>query len=280
MRIENKMNKDLLRKVQLVQLEIACEIKRVCEENQISFFLDAGTLIGAVRHQGFIPWDDDLDIGMLRKDYNRFVEIAPKALNEEYVWQSWTNDEHYALPFGKVRKRNTLYLEEKTQHLQHNGFYVDVFPFDYAPVDEGERKKLLKKRMDLSRCILIKENYKPWVENGKINWKKKAGYLWYQVIASRYSKSALVQEYENAVAEVAPSEWVYEQFGDSHIHYYRLEWLKETAKKIFENSEFPIPIGTDKFLREEYGDYMQLPPEEERENRHGIVRVEFHYQEN
>lgn len=164
--------------------------------------------------------------------------------------------------------------------MRHNGFYVDVFPVDYAPVDEGERKKLLKKRMDLSRCILIKENYKPWVENGKVNWKKKAGYLWYQIIASRYSKSSLVQEYENAVAEVAPSEWVYEQFGDSHIHYYRLEWLKETAKKIFENSEFPIPIGTDKFLREEYGDYMQLPPEEERENRHGIVRVEFHYQEN
>ena len=274
------MDKEFLRKVQMVQLEIACEIQRVCEENRVHFFLDAGTLIGAVRHQGFIPWDDDLDIGMLRKDYDRFAKIAPTALNKAYVWQSWTNDEHYALPFGKVRKRNTLYLEEKTQHLQHNGFYVDVFPFDYAPDSEEERSKLLKKRMNLSRCILIKENYKPWMKNGKVNLKKRIGYLWYQIVASRYSKNTLVQEYEKTVTMTAPSKWVYEQFGDNHIHYYRVEWLNKTIEKVFEDKKFPIPIGADDFLREEYGNYMQLPPEEERENRHGIIRVEFNYPEN
>lgn len=280
MKIENKMNKELLREIQLVQLEIACEIKRVCEENKINFFLSDGTLIGAVRHHGFIPWDDDLDIGMLREDYNRFAEIAPAALNEAYVWQSWTNDEHYALPFGKVRKRNTLYLEEKTQHLQHNGFYVDIFPFDFAPDSEEERLQLLKKRMALSRCILIKENYKPWMENGRINWKKRIGYLWYQLVAIHYSKQTLIQEYEKGVAAAVPSKWVYEQFGDSHIHYYHVEWLNKTVEGDFENKDFPIPVGTDNFLREEYGDYMQLPPEEERENRHGIIKVEFNYPEN
>lgn len=78
------MDNNTLRKVQLAQLEIAKEIKRVCDENDIKYFLDAGTLLGTVRHKGFIPWDDDMDIGMLRKEYDKFVKIAPEKLEKNY----------------------------------------------------------------------------------------------------------------------------------------------------------------------------------------------------
>lgn len=122
------MERELLRKVQLTQLEIAKEIRRVCEENDIPYFLTCGTLLGAVRHQGFIPWDDDMDVGMLRENYEKFCRIAPEKLKPEYCWQSWYTDPNYALPFGKVRKRGTLYLEAKSHRLEENGFYVDIFP--------------------------------------------------------------------------------------------------------------------------------------------------------
>ena len=111
------MERELLRKVQLTQLEIAKEIRRVCEENDIPYFLTCGTLLGAVRHQGFIPWDDDMDVGMLRENYEKFCRIAPEKLKPEYCWQSWYTDPNYALPFGKVRKRGTLYLEAKSHKI-------------------------------------------------------------------------------------------------------------------------------------------------------------------
>ena len=89
------MERELLRKVQLTQLEIAKEIRRVCEENDIPYFLTCGTLLGAVRHQGFIPWDDDMDVGMLRENYEKFCRIAPEKLKPEYCWQTWYTDPNY-----------------------------------------------------------------------------------------------------------------------------------------------------------------------------------------
>ena len=107
------MEQELLRKVQLTLLEIAVEIKRVCEENDIRYFLSDGTFLGAVRHQGFIPWDDDMDMGMLRADYEKFCRVAPTALKPEYCLETWDLDAGYGLPFAKVMKRNTVYLESK-----------------------------------------------------------------------------------------------------------------------------------------------------------------------
>ena len=102
------MDKKTLRKVQLVQLEIAKEIARICEENKINYYLIGGTLLGAIRHKGFIPWDDDLDIGMIRSDYEKFMQIAPKCLDDKYALIDWKSDLIYPHPMGKIIKKGTI----------------------------------------------------------------------------------------------------------------------------------------------------------------------------
>ena len=269
------MEQVVLRKIQFELLDILKEIERVCNENGIHYFLDAGTLIGAVRHKGFIPWDDDIDVGMLREEYDKFAELAPAKLGEEYVWQDWKNDRNYGLPFGKVRKKNTVYLEEKAGKTENDGFYVDVFPFDNAPDGGKEKDKFMRKRICLLRRILMKDGYKPWIENGHINIKKRCGYLYYQILALPVSKEEMVDAYEKMVRRVPESYDVYEQFTDMNVHYHKREWISETVDGEFEKELFPVPIGTDAFLTSEYGNYMQLPPENERANRHGIYKIVF-----
>lgn len=270
------MDKTLLRRVQLTQLEIAREIKRVCEENDIRFFLLGGTYLGAVRHQGFIPWDDDMDLGMLRGEYEKFCRIAPEKLGPDYCLQTWYTEPNYGLPFGKVMKRGTVYLEsKKSRRLQENGIYVDIFPFDSVPQDLQQRQKLAKHLLRLYRLRLMKCGYKPWMEEDKVLWHKRLGYLFYQLQALFCGKQALARDYD-ALAEAQPdTDTVSEQSGMAQPLYVRREWCEDLVNYTFEGEQFPAPRAYDEFLTIYYGDYMQLPPEDQRENRHQIVQVDF-----
>lgn len=270
------MERELLRKVQLTQLEIAKEIKRVCEENDIRFFINDGTFLGAVRHGGFIPWDDDMDLGMMRKDYEKFCRIAPEKLKPEYCLQTWYTEPNYGLPFGKVMKKNTVYLEsKKTRRLAENGFYVDIFPFDFVPESKEQREKLARNLLQIYRVRLMKCGYKPWMENDKIVWKKRLGYLYYQGKALFTGKRESAKAYDTLAAAVRESSTVCEQSAMAEPFCFERAWCEELAEYSFEGVSFPGPKDYDKFLTAMYGDYMQLPPEEERENRHQIVEIDF-----
>ena len=104
------MDDAMLRNVQLVQLEIAKEVKRICEQNNISYFMDGGTLLGAVRHKGFIPWDDDLDFGFTRDNYEKFIATAKKNLSSEFFLQTWDSDREYGYAFAKIPIPTTLMI--------------------------------------------------------------------------------------------------------------------------------------------------------------------------
>lgn len=257
-------------------MEIAREIRRVCQENDIRFFLDAGTFLGAVRHQGFIPWDDDMDIGMLREDYERFCRIAPEKLGKDYCFQSWHTDPNYALPFGKVMKRGTIYLEsKKTGRLRENGFYIDIFPYDHVPTREAERKVLEKKLNGIYRTKLMCSGYKPWMENDRVLLYKRLGYLYYQAKALFSDGEALARRFDRLATACPESGLVCEQEGRCGAFCFELELFQELAAYTFEGEVFPGVRDYDRFLSCMYGDYMTLPPEEKRENRHQIVEIDF-----
>lgn len=269
------MEQEILRKLQLTQLEIAKEIRRVCEENGIRYFLCCGSFLGAVRHQGFIPWDDDFDIGMLREDYERFCRIAPEKLNPEYCVQSWHTDSRYALPFAKVRKRGTLLLERKSIHLEENGIYVDVFPFDYAPVEPAAQKKLARKLVTLFRIKLMKSGMRPWMENDRIVWIKRIGFIPYQILSLFAGHKTWITSFEKAARSVPEGDLLCRQRAWSKLDCYERSWCEELELYSFESEQFPGPREYDAFLSAIFGDYMTLPPAGKREDRHQIIRLNF-----
>lgn len=269
------MDSELLGKVQMAMLEIAVEIRRVCEENGIPYFLSDGTMLGAVRHRGFIPWDDDMDMGMLRGDYERFCAIAPEKLKPGYCLQTWRTDPAYSLPFAKVRKRNTLYREAKSNLLKENGFYVDVFPFDFAPEGEGGRKALQRKTIAIFRTKLMKTGCRPWADADGTNWGKLIGYVPYRIMALFRSNEELADSYDRLVTAQPEGGAVYGQTGFPRPFYYPLPLFKETADYLFEGETFRGVKDYDRYLTLRYGEYMRLPPEEERGRRHLIMEVDF-----
>lgn len=270
------MEQEILKKVRQVQLEIAMEIRRVCEENDISCFLAHGTFLGAVRHGGFIPWDDDMDMGMMRSDYEKFCRIAPEKLKPEYCLQTWYTEPNYGLPFGKVMKRGTVYLEnKKTSRLRDNGIYVDIFPYDYAPEDPDEMRKLTANLLSIYRVKLMKSGYKPWLENDRIIWKKRIGYLYYQLRSLFVSQQTLARDYDTLAVAIHDSSVIWEKNGRTVPNCYERDWVEELADYSFEGETFKGPKDYHNYLTSLYGDYMELPPEGERENRHQIIEVDF-----
>lgn len=269
------MEQSMLGKVQPILLDMLKEIRRVCEENSISYFLYRGTFLGAVRHQGFIPWDDDLDVAMLREDYDKFCALAPQALGPDYCFQTWHTEKNYAQPFGKVRRRNTLYVEAKSGKLEENGFYVDVYPLDAAPAGEKQRQVLSRKLLHLYRLKLMKSHYTPWQEGEKILWKKRLGYIPYQIAAGFVKNETLVSTYEHLVGAVPKGKLYYEQSALPRSYYFEESWCRELADYPFEGDFFKGPKAYDDCLTALYGDYMTLPPEGQRENRHQIMEIQF-----
>lgn len=269
------MDRETLRRVQLTLLDIAKEIKRVCEEHEIRYFLYRGTFLGAVRHQGFIPWDDDMDFAMLREDYEKFCRIAPEALGEQYAFQNWHCSQNFAQPFAKVRKRGTLYIEAKSGLLEENGLYVDIYPLDFAPEGENDRAALSRKLLHLFRIKLMQGGYKPWMEEDRTLWIKRIGYIPYQAASLVLGRKKLIETYEETVLAVPKSGTLYEQSALPVTYYFDRAHYAETAMYPFEDTYFPGPKDYDGVLTALYNDYMTLPPEDKRENRHQIGTLDF-----
>ena len=272
------MDKEILRKVQLVQLDIAKEVDRICKKHNIKYFLLGGTLIGAVRHKGFIPWDDDLDIGMLRSDYDKFFKIAQNELCEKYEIVDWKKDPYYPHPMAKVVKKGTIYRENKRKDKGNHGIWIDLFPYDKSNVDDRKRKKTYFRLKLLRSLIRAKCNYQTWNGQQGIKIGKYLKNIPPRLLSILFSKKYLVKKYEEIVKNNYELK-EYKFFENGVQDYNKFQFSKDLFDNIiwvdFEGYKFPIIDKYDEFLRQIYGDYMILPPENERGNQHMIVEVDF-----
>lgn len=272
------MDDKTLRRVQLVQLEIAKEIKRICDENGINCFLTDGSLLGAIRHKGFIPWDDDLDMGMSRADYEKFLRIAPGKLSPKYTLVDWNIEKGFPHPMAKVLKNGTVLLEESRNDDGHKGIWVDVFAFDNYP-DRPEDAARHGRKLTIYKAIIrAKCKYATWRSHNKTDIKKYIKNIPFRVIALFCKKESVVSKFEKEAVRFNNTKTKY-CFENGPLKYGTIkvpsEYIESFIETEFEDTTFKVPLRYDEYLRCEYGDYMKLPPESQRKNVHSIVKVDF-----
>ena len=255
-----------IREIQQMELGIMEYIHEICQKIGVKYFLAYGSLIGAVRHKGFIPWDDDMDICMLREDYEKLQDYLISNPDERYEVMSYKNNLNYVYPFMKVQDNQTYLLEEDVRIDSNMGIYVDIFPVDGYEDDsvfKDKMTRLIKKRQ-LS-CYTFKG-----ITNTKSLLNSLIRYI--SVIIFYFTNT---NKYIRGIDELAKSRKVldYEEvdyliYKDMNKPVWRREWLEQVTTGTFEGKEFMIPKNYHEILTSDYGDYMQLPPVELRFSHH------------
>lgn len=258
---------DILQRLHKVELEILLEVTDFCQKYGIRYFLSSGTLLGAVRHRGFIPWDDDVDISMPRRDFERFLSLA-KELPEGYTCQATRLNQQYPIPIAKVRKNGTVMKEPAMAHLHMNhGIWIDVFP-----IDKVARVDKLDRRAHGIQLLTTAINYKLKVSKPmKMRTILACGCL--SLLGVRlldFWRTRLMMWEESCDVDL------YTNFA-SNLGCRRLlfpgEVLFPLQKMEFEGYFFCVPAQPEKWLESAYDDYMTLPPKAEQVNRHKVVEL-------
>lgn len=248
-----------------VELDILIKIDKICREHNINYFLFAGTLLGAVRHQGFIPWDDDIDISMLREDYDKLAEIIQNGdYGLNFIRIEENPDTIY--PYGKICDTTTTIEEKNFKEVAGYGVFVDVFPFDYLPEDEKERARLKKKYYRMYK-LLTHSARTGYVKTDSVITNLKRG------TAFQLAKLANT----NRLIEKMNSDFV--KLNEKKSNYVGLAWsiawlledYQSTSEVSFEGHNFLAPKNPDRVLKTHFGDYMKLPPENKRVLNHTLV---------
>ena len=192
---------DRLRKVQLLELEIAKELKRICEKNNIKFFFLWGSLLGAVRHQGFIPWDDDMDFGMLREDYEKLIEACKTDLDERFFLQTWDTDSNYPFSYAKLRLKGTHFIEQFAGNsMLNDGIFIDIFPLDNAPDTCVKRKIQGIKYYFCIRLLWIKKGMGKNIKQESVT--KKIKYYFFLVLSKAFSFNKVKNYFTNVLKKI------------------------------------------------------------------------------
>lgn len=266
-----------LNKVQKLQFEMAKEVARVCEQNNISYFICGGTFLGAIRHKGFVPWDDDMDFGMTRDNFEKFLEIAQAELGDKYFVQTWETDPGYGLPFAKVRLNGTEYIEKNSQAANMNkGVYVDIFPWDNIADDEADKKKQWYTVHIFWHLLMNKCNYDYINKNSMLKrivaWGLKMTSKLFPLEFIHKNLYKNLTKYRNVQTEKAAN---FCEGSPMERETWERKWFTEFDKYQFEDTFFYGPKDWDECLTHFFGDYMTPPPESERAVGHNIIKIDL-----
>jgi lipopolysaccharide cholinephosphotransferase len=266
---ELRLTKEQLRKLQLTQLELLIEVDRICRKYNIKYSLACGTLLGAVRHNGFIPWDDDIDVWMMRKEYEKFCRACKRELSSKYFLQNWFTDPNFNSAYGKLRKRGTSFVrigQEKMKYV--DGIYIDILPLDIMPNKYWDRVF-----MGVGAWIFRKLTY---AKAGAMCEKKLIHRIKYRILSLiplRITKRAfqkLITKYKN-------EDYLYcKCLGDTYFTPHWRDNFEDLIEWEFEGHKFFIPKNYDDVLKISISrDYMTLPPVEQRKPHANVSYIDF-----
>ena len=268
-----------MKKVWAVELDLLDALSRVCEKHRLRWFVHAGTMLGAVRHHGFIPWDDDIDVVMPREDYERLCELGPYAFSHPHFFQNENTDPFFARTFSRLRNSETTAIIESEREFRfpfNQGVFIDIFPIDHVPAEREERNAYYDKLNNLTSHSRLWRNmihfYRPKTGKG---WIKRTNYylkhLYFKYLSPRGYQYYLEQHHEWVTRyDAEDTGWI----GESIIaplgrHVWRTEWVHETILVPFEMLEVPVPVHYEECLAASFGKDWKIPRHVI--NHHGFV---------
>ena len=252
-----------MKKVWAIELDLLREFIEICERHQLRWWMGDGSLLGVIRHGGFIPWDDDMDVWMPREDYDRLLKVDPAEIKAPYFLQTTENDKDYYSAFARLRNSNTTGILVSEGNRCNNGIYIDIYPIDGLNENIGLQKLRSFKVHIRNVCAhAYVFNINPSIITRCINKILHIRAIRFDPVKT-YRKvnrecSRIPWNKTNRVGHIAFTERPY------HKLYYRKEDFQQDLTRRFENMEVKIPAGYDGILTTLYGDYMSFPPVEKR----------------
>lgn len=253
-----------LQELKELQLKILIDVDRFCRANGINYWITCGTLLGAIRHKGYIPWDDDIDIGMLRSDYERFMYSYNNSGDGNYKFVSVETDSDYFSPFGKVLDTKTVLYEPNKKGYKIS-VYIDVFVYDNAPDDDAEVALMYRKRDFLNKLNNTRTNHHRKTESVFKEFAVLIGRPLLFLFPKQFFVKRMIKnssKYAGAITKRVGN------FTSMTAMTCDRDVFSEFVDVSFEGFQFMAPIGYDKWLKSFYGDYMKLPPIEKQISHH------------
>lgn len=262
-------NEDLY-KLHILQIHILNVFKEICRKYDLKYWVDGGTALGAVRHKGFIPWDDDVDVSMPREDYEKFKKVSRKILSSnEMFLQDYTTEPKIPFNYMKIRLDNTIFVEYCNRNVDmHKGIYIDIFPYDKLPQNDNERHKLFLKARLYEAFWVLRQT--PDRSHPPINIKDKIMAI-IRHLVHYLSKIIPISIIQNRLINLMIKYKDLNEFYFGYVCSPRLEhtnWIYDdffpTKEMDFENIKVAVPSNIHIFLLRFFGNYMELPPVDKR----------------
>lgn len=251
-----------------ILIELLDEFDSFCKKNSIDYFLLFGTLLGAVRHKGFIPWDDDIDVGMLRNDYERFINSF-KPSSEKFELLCLEKNPRFLCPYAKLVHTGTILLEN-IRHPQNTGVWLDIFPLDNCPPSERKTKSFINSFKLLRFIVSVKtlkiSKNRSFLKNGVL----LIGRVLFALVPLSFAIKKISKKAKKFKEVDSPyvGEICLNPYGMKQI--YKKEVFLESQNLLFEGKEYKVPSDFDYVLSKTYGEYMSLPAEKDRSSNHSF----------